>query len=105
MPGTAAMPGMPMPGMPATAAAPTEPAAVQPTAGATAPTIGVPECDAYAARACNCNNEAARAPSCQAATMSMQTWQTAVQASPAARDAIAQGCATAEQALRATCTQ
>src|SRR6185503_9743188 len=63
--GVPGMPGMPgAPGMPGTPAAPTP--EVTPTAGAAAPpSIGVAECDAYAARACGCNNEPMRAMLCQ----------------------------------------
>lgn len=110
MPGMPGQPGMPMPGMPgmpdpnAVAPQPTPPA-VTPTAAPGAPSIGIPECDAYAARACNCNNEAMRAQLCSTAQTGMQGWQAAIAASPAARDTIVQACTAAETGLRAACTQ
>ena len=101
----AGMPGMPgMPDPNAVAPQPTPPA-VTPTAAPGAPSIGIPECDAYAARACNCNNEAMRAQLCSTAQTGMQGWQAAIAASPAARDTIVQACAAAETGLRAACTQ
>jgi hypothetical protein len=116
MPGVpGAVPGMPgaVPGVPdpnaipgAVPAVPGVPPAVTPTAAPGAPaSIGIPECDAYAARACNCNNEAMRATVCASATTSMQSWQAAIAASPASRDTIVAGCSAAEQGLRAACTQ
>ena len=101
----AGMPGMPgKPDPNAVAPQPTPPA-VTPTAAPGAPSIGIPECDAYAARACNCNNEAMRAQLCSTAQTGMQGWQAAIAASPAARDTIVQACAAAETGLRAACTQ
>jgi hypothetical protein len=111
-PGVPGMPGMPtapypgMPGMPTVDpnAVPVPPA-VTPTAAPGAPSIGIPECDAYAARACGCNNEAIRAQMCSTAQTSMQGYQAAMAASPAARDTIVQACAAAETGLRQACTQ
>ena len=106
MPAAPGMPGVPAPTDPAAVpgAAPAAPG-VTPTAGAAAPSIGVAECDAYAARACNCSNEAMRAQLCATAQTGMQGWQAAMAASPAARDTIVQACGAADTALRATCTQ
>lgn len=95
MPGVSVGPGVPgvPPGFPMTAA---------PLAGA--PTsFGVPECDAYAQRACACPNEALRATMCQAAGTQFQAWGAAVLATPAARDGIVAGCNQAAATLAATC--
>lgn len=112
MPGApGAYPGMPgaVPGMPGVDPnAVAAPPAVTPTAApaaAGAPSIGIPECDAYAARACNCNNEALRAQMCSTAQTSMQGWQAAIAASPASRDTIVAGCTAAETGLRMACSQ
>jgi hypothetical protein len=108
MPGAPGMPGMPTapPGMPTfdPNAIPVPPA-ITPTAAPGVASIGIPECDAYAARACGCNNEAMRAQFCPAAQLAMQGYQAAIAATPAARDTIVQGCAAAETGLRMACTQ
>ncbi len=91
MPGMSVGPGgVQMPGLAVGTAAP--------AAGAPA-SFGVPECDAYAARACGCANEMMRAPMCQAATMAFQGWA-AVAAM--ARDTVVQGCNQAAQGLAAS---
>jgi hypothetical protein len=67
--------------------------------------FGVPECDAYAQRACNCSNAMVRPALCASASTSFQSWSTAVQASPIARDAIVAACGQAAAALTSTCGQ
>jgi hypothetical protein len=72
-------------------------------AGAVPASFGVPECDAYAARACSCANATVRGAMCQAAATSFQAWSAAVAATPMARDGIVQGCTSAAASLAAAC--
>ena len=65
--------------------------------------FGVPECDAYAQRACACANAMVRDTMCQSAAMQFQAWGAAVAATPMARDGIVMGCTQAAAALAATC--
>jgi hypothetical protein len=64
--------------------------------------FGVPACDAYAARACNCNNAMMRPAMCQSATQSFESWRTMT--GPALAG-LAEGCAMADQGIRSLCSQ
>ncbi len=70
--------------------------------GAAVPeSFGVAECDAYAAKACNCSNAMLRPSLCQAATQSFASWRQMT--NPAARTALGQGCAQAATSLASAC--
>jgi hypothetical protein len=89
---------------PAPTAPPAAPGAPAPAGGLALPeSFGVEECDAYARRACNCRTEMVRAQMCSAASQAFETWRSAVNTSPMARDAIRQGCQSAAAGLVQTC--
>lgn len=81
---------------------------VMPTVAPTAPpadalpSLGIPECDGYAQRACACSNQAAQAILCQSARSALTAWQGALSAG-ADRAMITQSCQSAAGTLASTC--
>ncbi len=65
----------------------------------TAPTLGITECDRYAAVACACSSTTMRAGLCDAVRGQFETWRGVIASTPAARDAITTACADQERAL------
>lgn len=67
------------------------------------PTIGIPACDAYARRACNCTLDAVREQHCAQARSSIGNWRQRLDADPAARVDIEQACESMGRGLVAVC--
>lgn len=68
-----------------------------------APSIGIPNCDAYAQRACSCSNTMARPSMCSAARSSLQTFQRAIQAGGMTRDRANTSCQSLLDSARGAC--
>lgn len=78
-----------------TAAAPGSP-------GMVAETIGIEDCDAYAARACSCSNTLIRNQLCSSANQALQTWRRVLRI-PSARRTVERACTNVRRSTEQAC--